>query len=132
MEMAPIRGLIMWLADKYPNAKYSNGSGVCSNLFGIVTNGPASNGCIVGQSARISAHPVLMSRIYRTKKDWAWQEDGSKKHYLDYPNSCLNAGNLLHGVVDPKDIEFALQVQQLQDNGNRWKDCVTIALARGY
>lgn len=118
MHMAPIRGLIMLLAEKYPDAVndvrfcYNRR---CNNIYDKIKYGPSSNGCIVGQAARMSNHPELLNRLYNTG-----YENGAYGY--------CNAKVLLDGCVDPQDIEFAYNVQAHQDNGVPWAKCVERAL----
>lgn len=110
---APIRGLIMLLAERYPNAVNRSAFlfNTCNNILDKIIDGPASNGCIVGQAVRMSNCQELISKMEC--------------------NSFSSARNLLDGYVDPKDIYFAQRVQKLQDSKAPWGKCVEIAISEG-
>lgn len=132
---APIRGLIMMLAEKYPNAVYQKCDNRCSNVKGRVIDGPVESGCIVGQAVRLSQSPELLANLYspagsavsaETLLMWDISKYASLTDF-DVARFSKHTAKKID-CVDPADIRFAQSVQLKQDSGSTWGDAVAEAL----
>lgn len=97
------------LKKEYPDAVYtvgSNGTDVCSYIYGKVTNGPKTHGCIVGQAIR-KCYPDLFNTLKK------YEKDTSEGIFL------LGVSNIgLTGSTTTLE-----RIQQNQDSGKKWGEC---------
>ena len=96
------------LATEYPDARYykAAGSSFCEYADGPVTNGPGSEGCIMGQAARLLDIDLFTwgrVEIYQLLEDEGWD------------------------IGDINAMDWLTQVQQIQDAGSTWGDAIVMA-----
>lgn len=97
------------LAKEYPNATYDNAGDDCYYAMGTVTNGPPSEGCIIGQALYMCDVGLDLDAM----NDWL-------------PAGFGQLGPRLQsrGVLEEGDLSWFSKVQRVQDNEGTWAEAI--------